>query len=88
MWCKNRKLLGLLSLWNKFPESQQKRNYLISEIQTYFLNEREEELGELATNLLLDFFIEKLGPELYNQGVYDSYRYMSTQVEDLLGIQK
>ncbi|MCG9966670.1 DUF2164 domain-containing protein [Pelotomaculum terephthalicicum JT] len=50
---------------------------MISAIQTYFLNEREDKLGDLAASLILDFFIEKLAPEFYNQGVYDSYIYMS-----------
>lgn len=73
---------------NTIKLNKEKRNYMISAIRTYFLNEREEELGDLAANLILDFFIEKLGPEIYNQGVYDSYRYINTQIEDLLGIQK
>lgn len=73
---------------NKFELSKDKRTALISDIKSYFLSEREEEIGDLAAGLLLDFFVEKLGPELYNQGVADSYRYMTEKVEDLLGIQK
>lgn len=73
---------------NNIKLSKEKRDYMISEIKTYFLNERDEELGDLSSNLILDFFIERLGPEIYNQGIFDSYNYMSTQVEDLLGIQK
>lgn len=72
----------------KFKLSKEKRDHMISEIKRYFLSEREEDLGDLAAALLLDFFIEKVGPELYNQGVYDSYKYISEKTEDLLGIQK
>lgn len=68
--------------------NKEKRQDMISAIQTYFLTERSEELGELAASLILDFFIEKLGPEIYNQGVYDSYKYMSDRIEDLLVLQK
>ncbi|MDO7785752.1 DUF2164 domain-containing protein [Desulforamulus aquiferis] len=68
--------------------SKENRQYMISEIQSYFSKERDEELGELASGLILDFFIEKLAPEFYNQGVNDSYLYMNDRVEDLLGIQK
>lgn len=70
----------------KFTKEQ--RDSLLADVQSYFLRERDEELGELAAGLILDFFIEKIGPEIYNQGVYDSYNYMTEKVEDLLGIQK
>lgn len=73
---------------NKINIPKEKRSDMISEIQRYFENEREEELGDLAAGLLVDFIIEKLGPEFYNQGVFDSYVYMNDRVEDLLGIQK
>ncbi|MCA0966885.1 DUF2164 domain-containing protein [Priestia flexa] len=68
--------------------SKEKKKVLIEEIQTYFLNERDEEIGELAAGLLLDFFIDKIAVEFYNLGVEDSYRYMSDRLEDLFAIQK
>ncbi|ATW28278.1 hypothetical protein DCMF_01085 [Candidatus Formimonas warabiya] len=61
---------------------------MILEIKTYFLKEKDEDLGDLAAGLILDFFLEKLAPHAYNQGVYDSYKYMSERTEDLLGILK
>lgn len=38
-------------------------------IVDYFKEERDEDLGELACGLVLDFFIEELAPYVYNQGV-------------------
>lgn len=73
---------------DKFSLSKETRESMISSIKTYFYNEREEELGDLASNLMLDFIIGELAPEFYNQGVYDSYKYMSDRVEDLLSVQK
>lgn len=72
---------------NKIKLTKEKRDEMISAIKTYFLNEREEELGDLATSLMLNFIIEELAPEFYNQGVYDSYKYMNDRNEDLLSIQ-
>lgn len=68
--------------------TKEKKEEMISEIKNYFLNEREEEIGDLSTNLMLNFIIEELAPEFYNQGVYDSYKYISDRNEDLLSIQK
>ncbi len=68
--------------------SRETKEKMIEEIKTYFSRERDEELGDLAAMLILDFVIEKLGPEIYNQGIYDAHLYMSGAAEDLLGIQK
>jgi len=73
---------------NKIKLTKEKKEEMISEIKNYFLNEREEEIGDLSSNLMLNFIIEELAPEFYNQGVYDSYKYMNDRNEDLLSIQK
>ena len=73
---------------NKFKLSKEKRAEMIESIKNYFDNEREEELGDLASGLILDFFMEELADEFYNQGIWDSHVYMNDRVEDLLGIQK
>lgn len=59
---------------------------MIAGIKDFFLTERDEEIGDLAAGLVLDFFMEKLAPEFYNQGVDDSYRYVKDAAEDLLSI--
>lgn len=53
----------------------------------YFYNERNEELGDLASRLILDFFIEELGFYMYNQGIEDAYAYMKDKVEDIFALQ-
>lgn len=72
---------------NRIKLTKEKREDMISAIKYYFLKEREEELGDLASGMILDFIIKELAPEFYNQGVYDSYKYMNDRVEDLLSIQ-
>lgn len=73
---------------NKFTLSKEKRSEMSASIKSYFLNERSEEIGDLAAGLFLDFIIEELAAEFYNQGVYDSYAFMNAKVEDLLSVQK
>jgi len=62
---------------------KEKRDDLVKDIVLYFKNERGEEIGQLAAGLMLDFFMEKLAPEIYNQGVLDSCAYMDERVEDM-----
>lgn len=71
---------------NRIKLSDDKRKSMISSIQTYFAKERDEDLGDLAAALILDFFMEKLAPEIYNQGVEDSYKFISDRIEDILGL--
>ena len=61
---------------------------MLDKIQTYFLKERDEEIGFLASSMFLDFITEELAAEFYNQGVMDCYNYITDKCEDLLSIQK
>lgn len=73
---------------NKIKLSKEKRDDMISSIKTYFYEEKDEELGDLAASLMLDFIIDKLSNEFYNQGVFDSYRYINERAEEMLVLQK
>jgi len=73
---------------DKIELNEEKRIAMISAIKDFFQKERDEVIGDLASALILDLFMEKLAPEVYNQGIYDSCQYMRKKVEDLLEIQK
>jgi uncharacterized protein (DUF2164 family) len=68
--------------------SKEKREEMIGKIKDFFLKDRDEEIGDLAAGIYLDFVIEKLSDEFYNQGVLDSYKYLDDHLPDLLEIQK
>lgn len=70
------------------PLTKEQRDEMISEIKVYFSKERDEEMGDLAAGLILDFIIQKLAPEFYNMGVTDCHRYMHDAAEDVLSIRK
>lgn len=72
---------------DKIKLTKEQRGEMVSSIRKYFKQERGEEIGDLASGLLLDFIIEKLAPEFYNRGVLDSNRYMNDRIEDMLAIQ-
>ncbi len=72
---------------DKIKLSKEKEEQMLDEIKEYFLIERDEDLGDLAAILILQFIIEKLAPEFYNKGVYDAHKYMSDRCDDLLAIE-
>ncbi|PKM55378.1 MAG: DUF2164 domain-containing protein [Firmicutes bacterium HGW-Firmicutes-5] len=73
---------------NQIKLSKEKREDMIALIKAYFLKERDEELGDLASGFFLDFITENLAADFYNQDVWDAYTYMNVKIEDLLEIQK
>ena len=72
---------------NQIKITNEIRMEMISHIKDYFSNERDEELGDLASELILDFFINELGPYIYNQGIEDAYAYIQDKADDLFGLQ-
>lgn len=68
--------------------SKELKKQAVDDIKKYFLENRDEELGQLAAELLLDFMIEKVGKVIYNQGIKDAHTFMSEKVEDLYALEK
>lgn len=68
--------------------SPDKKRQLIAEMQGFFLERRDEEIGGLFAELLLDFMLEKIGPGVYNQAIQDACAFMNEKVEDLYGLEK
>lgn len=64
------------------------KKQLVEVIKTYFYQERDEEISDLAAGLFLDFIIEKIGPHIYNEGIKDAYKFINEKVEDMLGLEK
>ena len=72
---------------DKIILSEANKRDMKEKIVRYFSQERNEDLGELASELILDFVVEQLAPTIYNQGVEDAHNYMNDKIEDLFALQ-
>ncbi len=63
--------------------STKQRGDIVAELQNYFENELEIELGQFDADFLLDFISKKLGPVFYNQGVRDAQKLIENKVLDI-----
>lgn len=63
--------------------SKEEKDLIVKGLQDYFLNERDQEIGELAAVLLLDFVCERLGPIYFNRGLQVAMVYISERLDDL-----
>lgn len=65
--------------------SKQARGDAIASIQRYFKEEMTEPLGDLPAGLLLNFFLEEIGPAIYNKAIGDAQGRMLLRASDLSG---
>ena len=75
------------SIKSRVKISKETREYMAGKLKDFFLNERDEEIGDLAASLLMDFFIENMAPAFYNQGIEDAIVLMKDKLEDLYSLQ-
>ncbi|MFF2529528.1 DUF2164 domain-containing protein [Brevibacillus sp. DP1.3A] len=63
--------------------TREQMEYLVHQVQRYFIEERSETLGNLETEELIAFFSKELGPFYYNQGVQDSRKLLMERMSSL-----
>ncbi len=56
---------------------------ITEEVQTYFRNEYDETIGTLKAEMLIEFFIKRLGPQIYNQAIDDANTFIHDKLIDL-----
>lgn len=66
--------------WDMLPKN--KRKSITEEIITFFKQERNENIGVIAAEDLLDFFLQNAGEDIYNKGIEDSKELLKKRFED------
>ncbi len=62
-----------------------RRAALLKSVTAYFATEFDEPLSAFRAEGLLDFFVQQLGPPVYNQGVRDAAGYIQAKLSDIEG---
>jgi len=63
--------------------SKPDRDQAIDSIQRYFREYMDEPIGNVTAGALLGFFLEEIGPSLYNRGVADAQQRLQARVAEL-----
>ena len=56
---------------------------LIASIKRYFVENMEDEIGDLKAKLILDYCLREIGPSIYNRAIADAQAYLQGKVTDL-----
>ena len=59
------------------------RQQAVASLQRYFKQNMDDEIGNLTADALLGFFIEELGPVIYNKAVSDVQNRLQARVLDV-----
>lgn len=63
--------------------TKEQQESMISDIQHFFYQERDEELSDFAAERILDFVKESLAPHFYNAAVKDAKQLVEQQMSTL-----
>jgi uncharacterized protein (DUF2164 family) len=69
----------------KIEFSKETRTQAISSLKRYFEENMTEPIGDLPAGLLLNFFLEEVGPAVYNRAIADAQARMERMAVDLGG---
>jgi uncharacterized protein (DUF2164 family) len=64
---------------------KQARDEAIASIQRYFQENMPEPIGNMAASLLLNYFVEEIGPAIYNRAIADAQARIQQRLSDLEG---
>jgi len=62
---------------------KEQRDQAVASIERYFSENMEEKIGNIAAGALLGFFLEEIGPIIYNQAVADVQERLQARVAEI-----
>ena len=74
---RRRKSLSAISL------TDEEKKWFADEIKALYLDERGEDIGIIEQQQLIDLFVEKLGPIIYDKGLDDARKWYQSQMENM-----
>ena len=63
--------------------SKEDRAQAIASIERYFREHMDERIGNIAAGALLGFFVEEIGPSIYNRAVDDVQERLQARLAEL-----
>ncbi|OIO18694.1 MAG: hypothetical protein AUJ37_04980 [Candidatus Magasanikbacteria bacterium CG1_02_41_34] len=63
--------------------TKDERRYAIDKIMTFFSEERDEDIGMIAAEEVLDMFLELIGPTLHNSAITEAKDWFKTKLADI-----
>ncbi len=62
-----------------------RRERMLRSLKKFYVEKLDQEIGDLAADQILDFFVKELGPAVYNQAIQDARAFIQGKLDDLEG---
>ena len=63
--------------------SSEQRREAIASLRRFFLEELEQDIGELKAGLVLDYMLREIGPSVHNAAIEKAQTYIRDRLADL-----
>jgi uncharacterized protein (DUF2164 family) len=63
--------------------SKEARKQAVASIERYFQEHMEERIGNIAAGALLNFFLEEVGPSVYNKAVSEVQERLQVRLSEI-----
>jgi uncharacterized protein (DUF2164 family) len=63
--------------------AKEARNQAVASIERYFREQLDERIGNIQAAALLNYFLEEIGPCIYNRAIADAQEQMQSRVSEL-----
>lgn len=70
-------------MYGKINLTAEEKTKLLEEIKYYFEEERDEKLGIIASESILEFFMNTIGGYIYNKALDDAKRWFAYNIENM-----
>jgi uncharacterized protein (DUF2164 family) len=67
--------------WERLTDEE--KNLAKEELILFFENERDERIGIIAAEDMINFFLQSVGSKLYNKGIIDAKKTIENRIEEL-----
>ena len=64
-------------------QNKDARKQAVLSIERYFLDNMDEKIGNIQAAALLNFFVEEIGPSIYNQAVLEVQERLQTRIMEI-----
>ena len=67
--------------WERLTDEE--KDLAKEELILFFENERDEKIGVIAAEEIINFFLQSVGSKLYNKGIEDAKKAIENRIEEL-----
>ncbi len=68
---------------SKIEFSKEEKEFIVKDIQNFFREDLNQEIGQFDSIHLLDFFSDKIGPYYYNRGLFDAQAILEKRMDNI-----